>query len=951
MRCMLTWASPLDRATIAADHCEVVEFAALRAEIDVAIEHARRRASLANPAQAWLSRLAAARGLAVLGVQLTTLEELRVLHGYVLEPASRSATAVAIECEQRLTRLAPERFVDPEFGYPYTLERALDSAMRLFRDSGERTPQPPSGEAGEVPAGSVLDDWQRRAAAAGDGVVQVIAPAGSGKTAVLIERVRELSRRGVPADRILCTTFNRDARVELQDRLAAAGAGAVPARTFHSIGWWLLRDEGLARRGGPRELSFNQWKRLCAIALRDGGDWIDPSDARAAISQVKLGELASPEEFRARAEGRPDGPALARIYELYERHLAEQEIHDFDDLVLLAVRALRSDPELRRRWQARFRHVLVDEYQDIEPAQELLVRILAAPQDCLFCVGDEDQTLYGWRRASVRRMVDLDLAYPGLERHSLVRNYRCPRPVVQASRRLIEANEIRFPKQIEPNPAAPPAGENALALREHESQAHAAAEIATSLEGRDRQEIVVLARTTNLLRAVALACAELGVRIAAPEVVFEPHGARGALEAYVRLCVAPLQAEADDVALVCRAPSRGLPFGTEERVASSLRAGLSFTATLAVSDDARTRARLEHAGRILDALAAITDARRFVSYLRNDGGLDEHFAAYEAAFGDTEKVELEALEQARNEAAGKTVAEYAQLLARRRDALQQVRDDTGGIELTTIHRAKGRQWPEVHLFACEEQQLPHRRALEVDAQQRAAGEGLEAERRLAYVAFTRAQQQLVLHITASAASRFLTEAGLAPTQPFGKPAEPPNRASGRGRRATKRAGDGPVAGVLREAQRVGLAYALRTAPSRTTALIAAATATEKNLIGPATASAQMTVPALLAAIETIDDAERAALFAVSGASEDSRPIARLSNNARKSLARALRRHASTPVPSIQRRVPREVVRQVACPHCGAAPGEPCTGVDGTPRRANHAGRVALAAGDRSDSST
>ncbi len=899
---MLIWGSSLDRAALAADGHEVVGFSALRREIEAATGRARqRRTSLANPAQAWVSRLAAAGGLAILGVRLTSLDDLRVLHGYVLEPALRSATAVAVECEQRLTRLPPEQFVDPEFGYPYTLERALDAAMRLFRDSGERLPEPHAVEAGAADA-SALDAWQRRAVAAREGVVQVIAPAGSGKTAVLIERVHELLRRGVPQERILCTTFNRDARVELQDRLAAAGVGSVRARTFHSIGWWLLREERLARRGGPRELSFNQWKRLCAIALRDEGEWIDPSDARAAIGAIKLGELASPEEFRGRADRRENGPALARIYELYERHLAEQQIHDFDDLVLLAVRVLRSDPELRRRWQARFRDVLVDEYQDIEPAQELLVRILAAPQDCLFCVGDEDQTLYGWRRASVRRMVDLDLAYPGLVRHSLAHNYRCPPQVVAASRRLIERNEIRFPKRIEPDPARPPGGEDALALHEHATQADAVAEIASTLRTADREQIVVLARTTNLLRTVALACVELGVRVAAPEAVFEPHGARGALEAYVRLCAAPRQAAPDDVALVCRAPSRGLPLGAEERVAGSLRVGVSFIASFAAgSADARVRLRLEDAGRILDALAVIPDARRFVSYLRGPGGLDEHFAAYEAAFGDTEKVELEALEQAHTEAAGKTVAEYAQLLSIRRDALRAIRDDAGGIELTTIHRAKGRQWPEVHVFACEEQQLPHRRALDLDPRQRAAGEGIEAERRLAYVAFTRAQQRLVLHTTASAASRFLTEAGLAPSQPFGAPAPQPDHPSGRGGRVPKRVGNDPVAGVLREAQRVGLAYALRAAPSRTTALVAAATAAEENLIGPDTASGQMTVRALLAAIETINDAERAALLAASGADEDSRPITRLGANARKRLARALRRQASAPAPPAHRR--------------------------------------------------
>ena len=121
------------------------------------------------------------------------------------------------------------------------------------------------------------------------------------------------------------------------------------------------------------------------------------------------------------------------------------------------------------------------------------MRVLAAPQDCLFCVGDEDQTLYGWRRASVRRMVDLDLACPALQRHALAHNYRFPRRVVAASRRLIEHNEIRFPKRIEPDPARPPDGEDALSLHKHTSQAHAAAEIATTLQGGDREQIVVLA--------------------------------------------------------------------------------------------------------------------------------------------------------------------------------------------------------------------------------------------------------------------------------------------------------------------------------------------------------------------------------------------------------------------------------------------------------------------------
>ena len=886
---MLSWARTLDPDLLAADGYVVVHFSALRREIDAATRHmGRARESLDNPAQMWLSRVVGAEKLAVCGVRLANLEDLRALYGYVLEPALRSGTCLAIESEHRLTRLVPEEFIDQEFGFPYTLERALHVATRLVRGASEPTRHQPV-----FPQKLILASEQQQAAVAGDGVVQVIAPAGSGKTAVLIERARVLLRRGVPGEHILCTTFNRDARIEMQRRLRVSGL-EVTARTFHSVGWWLMREEGLARARGPREPSFNQWRRLCTLALREEGLWIDPSDARAAIAAIKLGLMATPREFREQADDRRDGPALARIYELYELHLAEQGVHDFDDLVLIAVRALRDDAELRRRWQARFRHVLVDEYQDVEPAQELLVRILAAPEDCLYCVGDEDQTLYGWRRASVRRIVDLDLAYPGLERVCLAHNYRCPTEVVEASRLLVEHNRVRFPKPIQPDPTRVCAEAPALVLREHANQGRAADEIAAALVGHIREQIVVLARTTNLLRTVALACAEIGVRISAPQAVFEPHGARGAVEAYLRLCAAPRDADPDDIALVCRTPSRGLPYGSQARVAADLRAGSTFSESLArLPADDRQRFRLEDAGRILDALAAIADAAHFIAYLRGPGGLDEYFTEHERTFGDTEKIELEVLDQTQREAADKTVVQYARLFQVRREALDAIRDDTGGIELTTIHRAKGRQWPEVHVFGCDENQLPHRRALDVSNKQRAAGEGIEAERRLAYVAFTRAAQSLIVHTSETAASRFLSEAGMEPTRPYETPATRRPNADRGSLRMPKGVGRGPVAHVLEEAHRVGLAYALRTAPRRSVALEGAAAALEHGMTGRRTASDQMTVTELLDAIDQLARSERVAILDVAhlpaGGSD---LVARLGSGPRKRLVRALRRCAA-----------------------------------------------------------
>lgn len=891
---LLTWTTSVDRHALQTEGWEVIDFAVLCREVVApARGESGRRRTLDNPAQPWLSRVAAAGKLAVVGVALRSLDDVAALHGYVLEPAWRARTPILIESEHRLSQLPPECFVDPGFEHPYTLERALYVAKRLYRppqEAGEQTHPSPVAS---------LDAQQRRAAGAHDGVVQVIAPAGSGKTTVLIERVRELLRRGVPAGQILCTTFNRDARVELDERLRTAGTHAVEARTFHSLGLKIIGDERLARPNGTRQLSLNQWKRLCTLAAREEeGTWVDVADARAAISDIKLGLLATPAEFRRCAHEQPDGPTLARIYELYEQQLAEQGVNDFDDHVLLAVRALREDCELRGRWQARFSQVLVDEYQDIEPAQELLVRILAAPQDGFFCVGDEDQTLYGWRRASVRRMIDLDRAYPGLQRVSLAHNYRCPPEIVAASRQLIEHNTVRFPKPIQPAPDRAAGGAGALALHEHDDQADAADAVARVLAVRRRGEIVVLARTTNLLRTVALACVDLGVRITAPEAVFEPRGARQALEAYLRLCADPQEARPQDVMLVCRAPNRGLPFEAERQVVESLRRGRTFSESLAsLKAGDRRRSKLERAGTILDALAAMTDASRLIAFLRGAGGLDEHFAEYESAFAGTEQVELEVLDQAAAEASGRSVAQYGAVLQGRTDALRAIRDDEHGIELTTIHRAKGRQWPEVQLFACEERQLPHHHAFEVTDEERAAGEGLEAERRLAYVAFTRAQRALAVSATENAASRFLTEAGLEPAQPYQPPAPRPaagqaprsrRSAGGPGRAATGPATEEPLAAGLAKAQRIGLGYALRTAASREVALGIAAAAIEQRLIGPATTSQSMTLSKLLAAVEQLTDAQRRALLAAADVEDGEVPVRRLDATAQARLVRALR---------------------------------------------------------------
>lgn len=274
--------------------------------------------------------------------------------------------------------------------------------------------------------------------------------------------------------------------------------------------------------------------------------------------------------------------------------------------------------------------------------------------------------------------------------------------------------------------------------------------------------IVVLARTTRQLRTVALACIGPQVRISGPEAIFEARGAQAAIEAHLRLAVGRADADPEDVQRALRAPARGLTPGAEQQIAERLHRGATWQAAVAGAGDA---ARLATAADTLDALAVTTDAAAFVRTLRGPFGLDRHFAEYEKTFGGAEQIETEALADAEVAAKGQTVAAYAAQSADRRDALLHLRDDEHGVELATVHGAKGREWPTVIVFGFDDGQMPHRRALEVTPEAQAAGEGEQAERRVAYVGLTRAIERLHLCHVKGRISPFAWQAGLAEPPP------------------------------------------------------------------------------------------------------------------------------------------------------------------------------------------
>ncbi|MEO8251954.1 MAG: ATP-dependent helicase [Chloroflexota bacterium] len=536
-----------------------------------------------------------------------------------------------------------------------------------------------------APLLDALDPEQRAAATLPDGPAQVIAPAGSGKTTTLIARLGVLLTRGVAAERIAVVTFNREAAGELSARIASrlgpllSGASAVEVRTLHALARQVLLDAGDPVRLLADRLPLLRAARRRVLAGR-GPD--DPPIPDAAA----LDTILSAWKVERR---RPPVEAAAPLA-VFAGLLASRGALDFDDLVVRAVDLLERDRALRGRWQARFSHLAVDEFQDVDAAQLRLVQILAEPEQNLFVVGDDDQTIYAWRLADVRRILGFSQLYPTTQRVQLATNYRCPWDVVAASRRLIAVNLERFEKRIDP--AADRRGDEAAIVM----TATAAYDWPDRLAALAAEEAAhgggccILARTRAELTPVALALLRAG-------------------QAHATRLSTPLEAEKVQVLLDA---ARRLPGGESP-----------FPILL--------RLRAERGWRRGDEDDAVGD---------DDHAAIDALLGWAAAFPRLDRF----------------VKAGDEMLAR----LTALRDPTAPIELVTVHGAKGREWPTVVVIGFEEERFPNRRALIGAADPVRA---LEEERRLAYVALTRATQRLVLAFDPARPSRFLEEMGYRPT--------------------------------------------------------------------------------------------------------------------------------------------------------------------------------------------
>jgi DNA helicase II / ATP-dependent DNA helicase PcrA len=627
-------------------------------------------------------------------------------------------------------------------------------------------------------ADSVLDNLneaQREAVLHGEGPLLVLAGAGSGKTRVIVHRVAHLVRdAGVMPWQVLCVTFTNKAAGEMRERLVSLlgdMAEGLWVHTFHAFGARFLRREQSS--GLPPSFPIydtdDQLRLVKGLMSEMGLSEGEPVTAREVLTRIDRWKNAAlvPSEARV-GELDVEGEAARSVYARYEKALSRAGAADFGDLVMRPLRLLEGDEALRTRWASRFRHILVDEFQDTNPAQDRLVKLLCGPKQNVCVVGDDDQAIYRWRGADVTHILELEREYPGARVVKLEQNYRSTRPILDAAHAVISRAYRRREKRLwtEREGGSPLA--LLVAQDEHEEGEHIARTAERChQEGVPWDGIAVLYRTNAQSRPVeaALRGRRIPYAIVRGTSFYERAEVKDAA-AYLRLALSP-RSDVDLVRVVNR-PARGVGDRSLERLqAFAEERGLAlFDALREVEEvpDLPAKAR--------QALAAFRDL--IADLNARVAGLEAGIAVQEVlersamierlrAEGTDESVEraenlLELLAAAREfdeaeatearrvdpeEAATPPLARFLERIALLGEADGATPE--GRVALMTLHAAKGLEFEVVVMAGVEEGVLPYTRPWRrPEAAEARADE--DEERRLCYVGMTRARARLVLSL-------------------------------------------------------------------------------------------------------------------------------------------------------------------------------------------------------------
>jgi DNA helicase-2/ATP-dependent DNA helicase PcrA len=608
-----------------------------------------------------------------------------------------------------------------------------------------------------------LNPPQREAVEHGDGPLLVLAGAGSGKTRVLTHRIAYLLATGAarPGE-ILAITFTNKAAAEMRDRvgqLIGRSVRAMWVTTFHSACARMLRVDA-ERLGYSRgftiydEADSLRMLKRCLTEIGVDPKRYPPRAIRSKISGAK-NQLIDAAAY-AEALGSVFEEVVAEAFPLYEKRMLEANAMDFDDLLVRTVNAMELFEDVRERWRRTFRHVLVDEYQDTNHAQYRLLQLLASEHGNLMVVGDEDQSIYGFRHADLRNILDFEHDFPEAEIVKLEQNYRSTQTILSAANAVVERNRERRPKRLWTEVEGGEQVQLSELGDEHEEARWVAAEIERLGEehGVARSEVAVFYRTNAMSRVLedTLNRFDVPYQVIGGTKFYERAEVKDAV-AYLSLLVNP--ADLVSFSRIVNSPRRGIGNTTQGRLASHANTtglpiwevlerveevpGLSGAAIKAVSRFyemiAGLRERGEEEGPVAGLLEAVLNETGYLEALAAERTVEAEGRAenLEALVAGAAEFDIEREREGESEVS--PLEEYLQQISlyTEQDAIQAEQEL---VTLMTLHNAKGLEYDTVFIVGCEDGAFPHMRALEEG--------GEEEERRLCYVGITRARRRLYM---------------------------------------------------------------------------------------------------------------------------------------------------------------------------------------------------------------
>lgn len=608
----------------------------------------------------------------------------------------------------------------------------------------------------------------------------VLAGAGSGKTRVITHKIARLIQAGLAADRIAAITFTNKAAAEMRERaaqLVGRDAKKVLICTFHALGVRLLRDDGEVL-GLKKQFSILDTDDITSM-LKDCGGTTDSATARGWQWGISAWKGAGMNAAQALAQAKDENDrVMATIMARYEERLVAYQSVDFDDLITLPLKLLREHEDVRARWQKKMGHVLVDEYQDTNATQYELLKLLVGERGRFTAVGDDDQSIYGWRGATLDNLKKLPQDFPELKVIKLEQNYRSTSAILRAANNVIGPNPKLFPKTLwsdlgEGEPVRVVDADN----EEHEAERAVARilSLRASSQHKEWRDFAILYRANHMARPFeqSLRRAQVPYKVSGGQSFFDKAEIRD-LCAWLRLLVN----NNDDPAFLRSAttPKRGIGHTTLQQLGAfatqyklSLFEAL-FANSLGTALPPRGVATLHEFGRSVNDLeyrarhtVGHEAARAFLTEWLKDIDYEKHLYDSE----DNEKVaaarwtnvmdfcdwvagrcggKLEDDAGVQVESERKSLLEVVQTIALL-STLSEREQDQNVVTLSTLHASKGLEWPHVMLVGVNEGLLPFKMDEEPgqsDAQAADMAQRLQEERRLMYVGITRAQRTLAV---------------------------------------------------------------------------------------------------------------------------------------------------------------------------------------------------------------